>query len=117
MDISSQAKPAIWGAVIGAAGAAILGFTVAGWVTAATAESMASQPAAKVVVAALTPICVENFNRGKDTAAHLAELKKASSWDKTALITKGGWAMMPGATSVDSAVAASCAEKLLASKT
>lgn len=117
MEIPSQAKPAFWGAVGGAAAIALIGFNYGGWVTAGSAETLASQRATKAVVAALAPICVENFNRGKDAPAQLAELKKARSWEQAAFITKGGWASMPGAATVDNAMATSCAEMIVGSKT
>lgn len=117
MEIPSQVKPALWGAVAGAAAVALIGFSAGGWVTAGTAETLATQRATKSVVAALAPICVENFKRSNDAPAKLAELKKISSWEQGAFITKGGWAAMPGAATVDNAIATSCAEMIVASKT
>lgn len=117
MEIPSQLTPALWGAVAGAAAVALIGFTSGGWVTAGTAETLATQRATKSVVAALAPICVENFKRSNDAPTKLAELKKVSSWEQGAFITKGGWAAMPGAATVDNAIATSCAEMIVASKT
>ena len=116
MEIPAQVKPAFWGAVGGAAAVAFIGFSYGGWVTAGTAEALATQRATKAVVSALAPICVENFNRGKDAPAQLVELKKAKSWEQAAFITKGGWAAMPGSATVDNAMAASCAEMIVGSK-
>ncbi len=117
MEMPSQLMPTLWGAVGGAAALAFFGFSYGGWVTGTTAETLASQRASKAVVAALAPICVENFNRGKDAATQLAELRKAKSWEQGAFITKGGWAAMPGAAAVDSAMATSCAEMIVGNKT
>lgn len=117
MEMPSQLMPAIWGALGGAAAVAFIGFSYGGWTTASTAETLATQRATKAVVAALAPICVENFNRAKDASAQLVELKKAKSWEQAAFITKGGWAVMPGAAAVDSAMASSCAEMIVGSKT
>ena len=80
-----------------------------------TAEKMASQRAetAVAVVAALAPICVEKFQQQTDSAAKLVAFNKVSStWDRRALIEKGGWATMPGSNAPNSAVASACAEKL-----
>ncbi len=74
------------------------------------------QQVSKAVVAALAPICVDNFNRGKDASSQLAELKKAKSWEQGTFVSKGGWAAMPGTASVDTAMANSCAEMLVAAK-
>ena len=46
MDIHSQLKPALWGAVGGAAALAFVGFMWGGWVTGGNAEAMALKRAA-----------------------------------------------------------------------
>lgn len=117
MEMPSEVMPAFWGAVGGAAAVAFIGFSYGGWVTASTAETAASQRVTKAVATALAPICAENFNRSKDAQAQLVELKKTKSWEQAAFITKGGWAAMPGTTTVDNAVATSCAELIVGNKT
>jgi len=49
--------PAVWGAVIGAAGMAIVGFSTLG----SSAERMAKDQTEAAVVDALTPVCVVRF--------------------------------------------------------
>lgn len=117
MQMPPQVMPVFWGAVGGAAAVAFIGFSYGGWVTASTAETLASQRASKAVVAALAPICVENFKRGNDASAQLAELKKTKSWEQAGFIVKGGWAVMPGTAAVDDAMAARCAEMIIGDKT
>ena len=117
MEISRETKaavrPALWGAVTGAIALAIVGFSWGGWVTGGTAETLARNGAATVVVAALTPICVEKFRQAADASANLVEMKKATyAWDQSKFIEKGGWATMPGSTEPNSAVAKACAESL-----
>jgi alpha/beta superfamily hydrolase len=116
MQVPAEVQPALWGAVCGAAALAFIGFNWGGWVTGGAAEAQADQRAAKAVVAALAPICVANFQRGKDASAQLADLKKAKSWEQGDFVTKGGWATMPGATSVNRAMASSCADMIVGSK-
>jgi alpha/beta superfamily hydrolase len=116
MQFPRELKPALWGAVGGAAALAIIGFSWGGWVTGGTAERLAKQRASTAVVAALAPICVDNFQRDKDAPAQLVELKKVSSWEQAAFVSKGGWATMPGTASVDTAMARACAEMILAIK-
>lgn len=116
MEIPAQVSPAFWGAVGGAAAVAFIGFNFAGWVTAGTAETLASQRASKAVVAALAPICADNFKRAKDASTQLVELKKAESWKQGDFVSKGGWAAIPGIATVDSAMATSCAEMIIGSK-
>ena len=44
MKLPSSLKPGIWGAVIGAAGISVLGFSMFGWTLGCTAEQMAQEP-------------------------------------------------------------------------
>src|SRR6202007_1926475 len=96
MEISRETKaavkPALWGAAGGAAALAIVGFNWGGWVTGGTAETIAKQRDSTAVWAALAPICVDNFQRGKDAQTQLVELKKVNSWEQASFVTKGGWA-------------------------
>jgi hypothetical protein len=112
MQVPAELKPACWGAVGGAVALAIVGFTWGGWLTGATAETQAKQRSERAVVAALAPICADKFKKQADASANLIELKKVSSWQQGSFVEKGGWAMMPGSTSTDSAVASACAELL-----
>src|ERR1700756_3787588 len=105
-------KPGIWGAVIGAIGISVIGFSSLGWTLGSTAERMAKEQAQTAVVAVLTPICVEKFQHQPDAATKLIEFKKVSSWDRRSFIEKGGWATMPGTDAPNSAVVAACAERL-----
>jgi hypothetical protein len=117
MQIPVETKPAIWGAVGGAIALAVVGFTWGGWSTAGTADKNATLRAETAVVTALSPICVDNFNKQPDAAAKLVEMKKVSSWQQSDFIVKGGWATMAGSTKADSAVARACAETLGIAKT
>jgi alpha/beta superfamily hydrolase len=117
MEISKETKaavrPALWGAVAGAVGLAIVGFSWGGWVTGGTAETLAKNSAATAVLAALTPICVERFRQAADASANLVEMKKATyASDQSKFVEKGGWATMPGSAEPNSAVAKTCAESL-----
>lgn len=93
MDFQTQLKPALWGAVGGAAALAILGFTWGGWVTGGTADVLARQQAQAAIVEVLTPMCVDRFNRASDAPAKLVELKKiSSSWDRERFVKENDWA-------------------------
>src|ERR1700746_2187420 len=105
-------KPAIWGAVVGAAAISVVGFSSFGWTLGSTAERMAKERAQTAVVGVLAPICVEKFQHQADASAKLAEFNKVSSWDRRSVIEKGGWATMPGSDTPNSAVASACAERL-----
>ena len=106
-------KPGIWGAVIGAAAISVVGFSSFGWTLGSTAERMARERAQTAVVEVLAPICVEKFQHQADAATKLIEFKKVSaSWDRRAIIEKGGWATVPGSDTPNSAVVSACAERL-----
>jgi alpha/beta superfamily hydrolase len=93
MQAPSQLKPALWGAVGGAVALAILGFTWGGWITGGKADVLARQQVQIALVEALTPICVDKFNRATDAPAKLAELKKiTSSWDRERFVRDNDWA-------------------------
>ena len=64
------------------------------------------------MVAAIAPICVDQFQHSAAAAANLTALKKTSSLEQAAFVEKGGWAMMPGGKAVDSGVPQACAELL-----
>jgi hypothetical protein len=93
MEAQSQIKPALWGAVGGAIALAIAGFYWGGWVTGGKADELARQKVQAALVEALTPICVDKFNRSIDASARLVELKKiTSSWDRERYVRENDWA-------------------------
>jgi hypothetical protein len=112
MKIHPGVKPAVWGALAGAAAFAVVGFSQLGWTLGSTAEKMATQRAEAAVVAVLAPICVEKFQHQADAPAKLVEFNKVSSWNRRSVIENGGWATMPGTDKPNSAVASACADKL-----
>jgi hypothetical protein len=67
-------------AVSSAAALAIIGFTWGGWVTGSNATELVRQRVQTELVEALTPVCVDKFNRALDAPAWLLELKKVASW-------------------------------------
>jgi hypothetical protein len=90
----------------------VLGFWELGWTTGGTADRMAKEHADAAVVAALVPFCVASAQRDPD-AANLTKFKtEASSYSRIELVSKAGWATMPGMTSPDRALASACSDKL-----
>jgi hypothetical protein len=83
----------LWGAAVGAAVLAILGFMWGGWMTGGNAEALALQRTQTAVVAVLTPICIEKFRANANASAKLIELKNiSSSWMRRDYVVNGGWA-------------------------
>jgi pimeloyl-ACP methyl ester carboxylesterase len=107
-------KPGVYGAGIGAVAVAIFGFSWGGWVTASTAETLASGRAQQEVVAALLPICVAQSAADPENGARLSELRDTQSYRQAEFLMKTGWATMPGSGDPDQNLARACAEKLAA---
>jgi len=104
------------GAAAGAVVTMIVGFNWGGWVTGGTAKDMTQRSTMAAVVAALSPICVDKFQRSPDAGTNMAELKKVSSYQQGSFVEKGGWATLPGSDRADSSVAQVCANMLNALK-
>ena len=117
MKLPQNTTPLIQGAVIGAIACAILGFTWGGWVTGGTARKDAGVAAHSATVAALAPFCAERFRAQGDLTTRMAELTKASSWERNSVLEKSGFASLPGAKAGDSDLARACVELLLAPPT
>ena len=106
-------KRLLQGAAAGAVVAMIVGFNWGGWTLGSTVEKASKERADAVVVAALAPICVDQFRQAANAAASLTELKTISyAWDRRRFIERGGWAIMPGSEKANSAVEKACAETL-----
>jgi len=100
------------GAAVGVVATLAVGFGWGGWMLGSTAKTLADSTASNAVVAAIAPICVEQFQRGADAANNLTELKKTDAWQQAAYVEKGGWAVMPGSKAADSGVPQACAALL-----
>ena len=117
MKIPVGLKPGIWGAVIGAIGMAIVGFWYLGWTTSATAEQLAQDRADTAVVAALVPFCVVKAQQDPDKATLTKFQTEESSYSRSDLVMKAGWATLPNEKASNDALARACSEKLHGMKT
>ena len=102
-------KRLLQGVALGAFATLAIGFSWGGWMLGSTAKTLADSTANSAVVAAIAPICVDQFQRSADAANNLAALQKTSSWEQAAFVEKGGWAIMPGSKGVESGVPQACA--------
>ena len=109
MKIPENTSAYAWGAVVGAIVLAVVGFGWGGWVTGGTSMKTAAAAAADAKVAVLAPICADRFRAQGDSAAKIADLAKASSWDRGTVVEKSGFAIMPGSKTSESDVARACA--------
>ena len=102
-------KQLLQGAALGAFATLGIGFSWGGFMLGSTAKTMADSTASSAVVAAIAPICVDQFQRSADAANNLTALKRTDAWQQATFVEKGGWAMMPGSKAVDSGVPQACA--------
>lgn len=114
MNVPTWVKPGLYGAAVGAAALAIVGFAWGGWVTGGTAAKMADDTAQREVIAALVPICVQQSKLDPQSAATLTTLNEARSYQRNDVIIKAGWATMPGTSEPNKDVARACAQALTA---
>ena len=116
-EIPKETKPFLLGALAGAVLIAWIGFDLGGWKTGGTSERLAKRQADSAVVAAHARICSVQFNSAKNLPARLAELQKTERWSRGAVVTKGGFATMPGEKEPTQGVSEACAELLIPEKT
>ena len=107
-------KRLLQGAAVGVVASLAIGFGWGGWMLGSTAKTLADSTASSAVVAAIAPICVDQFQRSADV--NLTALKKTDSWQQATYVEKGGWAVMPGSKAADSGVSQACAAILSATK-
>ena len=103
-----KVKYGVWGLILGAGAAMIVGFSWGGWSTRGT--SMAMTDAA--VLTTRAAICVAQFAKAPNDQQRMKELKAVHSWERAAYIEKGGWDKMPGEDKANDTVARACAEGL-----
>ena len=97
------------GVALGAFATLGIGFSWGGFMLGSTAKTWADSAANSAVIAAIAPICVDQFQRSAAAADNLTALKKTDSWQQAAYVENGGWATMPGSKAADSGVSQACA--------
>ena len=105
---AAKVKYGVWGLIGGAIIAMIIGFAWGGWTTTRTTTRLGDE----AVLAARAAICVAQFMQQPNPQEKLQELAKVYSYDRTNIITKGGWDKMPGEEQGNFAVARACADGL-----
>jgi hypothetical protein len=112
MQIPVWIKPGLWGAAAGAVAMSIVGFSQLGWKTAGTADQIAQDRAEAAVVSALVPFCVAKAQQDPDRASFTKFQTEQSSYSRSDLVMKAGWATIGGKTTPDNALARACSDKL-----
>jgi len=105
--------PGLYGAGIGAAALAIVGFSSwGGWMTTNSAQKMSDEAAATAVVTAMTPYCVARSASDPKSIELLAELKTAQGYNRRVIIENAGWATLLGSEKPNSGLASACSTAL-----
>ena len=112
-DYKASKTVLFWSCAACIVGTLIVGFTWGGWVTGRTAADTAAKAATAARAELAAAVCVDRFVHGPNATADFASLKGSSSWQRGALIEKGGWATMAGAEKPVSGAADLCARQLL----
>jgi hypothetical protein len=116
MQIPVWLKPGLWGAAAGAVAISIVGFSQLGWSTAGTADRMAQERADAAVVVALVPFCVTKAQQDPDHAVLAKFQTEQSSYSRSDMVMKAGWATLGSAKFGDNALARACSDKLVGAK-
>jgi hypothetical protein len=109
-------KTSVWGAIIGAIIVMIIGFGWGGWVLGSTSQRTADTMVEKALVARLTPMCLEQFNKDTQKDTKIKELTALNLWEREKYVKEQGWATMPFEKEPDSSVAELCVEQILNGK-
>lgn len=117
MELPSGLKPGLWGAVAGAIAMSVVGFSYLDWTTATTANKLAQETANTAVVAAMVPFCVVKAEADPNLATLTKFKAETSSYSRSDIVLKAGWATLDGRVNGNDALARACAEKLHVEKT
>lgn len=104
----AKLKFGVWALLGGAVIATIIGFAWGGWTTTSAAQNKTDA----AVLATRAAICVAQFMSQPNYQARLEALKETSTWERPAVIEKGGWDRMPGEKEANATVSRACADGL-----
>ena len=107
-ETAGKVKFGVWGLIVGAVIAMIIGFAWGGWTTSSTTQKMSEE----AVLASQAAICVAQFMKEPNNREKLKELGELDSWKRAEFIEKGGWDKMPGQEKAGYLVARACSDGL-----
>jgi hypothetical protein len=110
-------KPFLLGGLAGAVLLAWVGFELVGWKSPSASEKFTKGQVSTAVATALGKICTVQFNGAANLPERLATLQKTEQWSRGGVLTKAGFATMPGEKEPANGVAEACANLLVPEKT
>jgi hypothetical protein len=105
-ETAGKVKFGVWGLIVGAIIAMIIGFAWGGWTTSGTTKTMTEE----AVLASQAAICVAQFMKDPNHEEKFKEFGELSTYKRAEFIDKGGWDIMPGQEKAGYAVARACAD-------
>ena len=108
LETEGKIKYGVWGLIVGAVIAMIIGFAWGGWSTSSATQKISDE----AVLASQAAICVAQFMKQPNHEEKLKEFEAVNRWTRAEFIEKGGWDKMPGEEKAGYAVARACAEGL-----
>ena len=103
-ETAGKLKYGVWGLIVGAVIAMIIGFAWGGWTTSGTTKTMTEE----AVLASQAAICVAQFMKQPNHEDKLKEFGEIDSWKRAEFIEKGGWDKMPGQKEAGFGVSSAC---------
>lgn len=107
-ETAANFKFGIWGVIMGASAAMIIGFAWGGWATSSKAQEISDI----AVLESQAAICVAQFMLQPDNQAQLQELGKLDSWKRDEFVEKAGFDKMPGQEKAEYGVSRVCTDEL-----
>jgi hypothetical protein len=107
-ETEANIKYGVWGLILGAGIAIIIGFAWGGWITRGSSEEVTDA----ALLTTRAAICVAQFTKAPDYEARLKELKAISAWKRADFIEEGGWDKMPGEEKASFTVSRACVDGL-----
>lgn len=101
-------KPGVYGALLGAATLAIVGFSWGGWVTGGTPQDRAEELSHETLTAGMVPACLDMALRDPQRLVKLETIRAASRYQQRDALMEAGWATVPGADGPDRDIAQAC---------
>jgi hypothetical protein len=111
MKMNDRLNGFVWGIASGAVATIVIGLSMGWIVSGSKADVMANKRAQSALISAMTPVCVDKFQRADGDAGKLAALKQIrASWERRDFVAKGKWANV--GKEANFALADACAESL-----
>lgn len=112
METNERLRYSFLGALAGCVATIVAGFWFGGWMTDGGSEQKSIDAARAEVTKVLVPHCVDLALHDPHFLTILAEIKGATSYNRTKILIQAGWATLLPMTDPDLVIANACMETL-----